>query len=99
VNPVWRFAIRSGVKVDATTKKQVLVPSERDMQFAFGSRFLFTPFAIIVGQIPQSIKSMSIGWDGEERLNWSMIASVDAVERGLYMFTANQPFTFQKSVN
>jgi hypothetical protein len=88
VNPVWRFAIRSGA-----------LPSERDMQFAFGSRYLFTPFAIIVGQIPQTIKSMSIGWDGEEKLNWSMIASVDAVERGLYMFTANQPFTFQKSVN
>lgn len=81
VNPAWRFAIRSGAN-----------PSERDMQFAFNARFVFTPLAITVGQIPQSIKSMSIGWDGKERLNWSMIASVDAVDNGLFMFSGYSPF-------
>ncbi|MGZ6096290.1 MAG: hypothetical protein ACXWUG_29885, partial [Polyangiales bacterium] len=87
-NPAWAFAIRAG-----------LAPSEQDMQFVFGGRFAWTPFAIGVGQIPQTVKAINATWDGQERLGWSMIAVVDAVERGLYMFTAQQPFSFQKSVN
>jgi len=88
INPSWKFAIRKGT-----------ADSRQDMRFTFAGRFSWQPFSLAVGQLPTSMRAVAAYWDGRERLNWNMIAAVDAVERGLIMFPASAPFAYQKGAN
>ncbi len=95
-NPSWQFAIVSGK--DASTPPKP-VPSATDMRFVFGGRFAFQPMSLAAGVLLQTVKPIAATWDGEEQLRWRMIATVDAVERGLFVFPGGAPYSFQKAVN
>jgi hypothetical protein len=87
-NVSWRFAIRAGSS-----------PSLQDMRFTFSGSFNWTPLSVGAGSLSASLKPVSGWWDGKEHLGWNMLAAVDAIDRGLYLFPASSPFSFQKSVN
>ncbi len=100
VNPVWRFAIRRGNRVNPETKKaDGEAPSRQDMRFVFTGRFAWQPLSIGAGSLAATIKPIASYWDGAEQLNWRMIAVVDAIDRGLLVFPVDQPFAFQKGIN
>jgi hypothetical protein len=102
VNPVWKFAIRRGIgrdPADKTKTKFVEVIPQQDMRFAFSGRFAWQPLSIGAGSLSASIKAVASTWDGVEQLNWRMVAVVDAIDRGLLVFPADQPFAFQKGIN
>jgi len=88
INQSWQFAIRQGTQ-----------PSRQDMVFTFGGRFAWQPLSIGAGSLAASMRPVSAWWDGTEHLGWNMIGVVDAIDRGLFLFPANEPFTFQKAVN
>jgi len=88
VNPAWKFAIRRGLN-----------PSAQDMRFTFGGRFSWQPFSLGAGSLLASMRPVAAFWDGRERLNWNMIAAVDAIDRGLLVFPALEPFAYQKGAN
>lgn len=88
VNVSWQFAIRRG-----------LAASQQDMKFSFAGRFSWQPLSIGAGSLAASMRPVSGWWDGTDHLNWSMLAVIDAIDRGLFMFPANSPFSFQKAVN
>lgn len=102
-NPSWKFAIRSGLDctTDPTTTATTCVPaaSLQDMRFTFSGRFAWQPFSLGAGSLTASMRPVAAYWDGLERLNWNMIAVVDAVDRGLLVFPALEPFSFQKGAN
>lgn len=88
VNASWQFAIRRGEG-----------KSLQDMRLTFIGRFNWTPFSVGAGSLSASMRPVSGWWDGTEHLGWSMIAVVDAIDRGLFMFPAQAPYSFQKAVN
>lgn len=85
----WMFAIRAGTS-----------PSLQDMQLTFGVRWAWTPLSLGAGQLPQTVKPVTAFWDGVEHLNWDMIGVVDAIDRGLFVVPALNPFdtTYQKVI-
>lgn len=87
-NVAWKFAIRRGT-----------ANSLQDMKFTFAGRFSWQPLSIGAGSLAASLRPVSAWWDGKEHLGWNMLAVVDSIDRGLYMFPASSPFSFQKSVN
>lgn len=88
VNPTWKFAIRAGG-----------APSRQDMRFTFTGRFAWQPLSLGAGSLTASMRPVAGFWNGKERLNWSMIAVVDAIDRGLLVFPTDTPFAFQKGAN
>jgi hypothetical protein len=88
INPTLQFAIRSGT-----------VRSRQDMRFTLGGRFAWQPLSIGAGSLAGAIKPVAAYVDGVEKLNWRMIAVVDAIDRGLLVFPSDEPFTFQKGIN
>jgi hypothetical protein len=98
MNPTLQLAIRSGVTVGADGK-DIVVRSRQDMRFTIGARFAWQPLSIGAGSLSGSIKPITAYVDGIEKLNWRMIAVVDAIDRGLLVFPTDEPFTFQKGIN
>lgn len=88
MNMTLQFAIRAGTE-----------PSRQDMRFTIGVRFAWQPFSIGAGSLAASIKPVSSWVDGVDKLNFRMIAVVDAIDRGLLVFPTDEPFTFQKGIN
>lgn len=87
VNTSWQFAIRSGTS-----------PSQQDMRFTFTTRWSWQPLSIGAGVLPTAIELVG-GSSGRNVLNWNMIAVVDSVDRGLFVFPGFEPFSAQKVVN
>lgn len=88
INPTLQFAIRSGTS-----------RSRQDMRLTIGGRFAWQPLSIGAGSLAGAIKPVVAYVDGVEKLNWRMIAVVDAIDRGLLVFPTDEPFTFQKGIN
>ncbi len=101
INPSWKFAIRTGAlcKESSGILNCSANPSQQDMRFTFGGRFSWQPLSLAAGSLTASMRPISAYWDGVEHLGWNMIAVVDAVDRGLLIFPANEPFAYQKGAN
>ncbi|MBI2393567.1 MAG: hypothetical protein HYV09_28575 [Deltaproteobacteria bacterium] len=94
VNTSWQFAIRGG-----HDGKGNPTPSRQDMRFVFGARFTWQPLSLAAGSLNTALVPVAATWDGKERLNWNMVAAVDAIDRGLILFPALFPFSFSRIVN
>jgi len=101
ITPSWKFAIRTGAlcKESSGILNCSANPSQQDMRFTFGGRFSWQPLSLAAGSLTASMRPISAYWDGVEHLGWNMIAVVDAVDRGLLIFPANEPFAYQKGAN
>lgn len=82
VNPYWAFAIQQGWD----TTSRTAVQSTRDLTFAFGARYVFTPLTVPGGAMPTTIRALQKWKNGADLLNWEMIALVDAIDKGLGVF-------------
>ncbi len=96
-NTSWQFAIRQGRILDESGAYRPAA-SEQDMRFTFSARWAWQPFSVNAGALPTAIEL--VGWSsGRNVLGWNMIAIVDSVDRGLFVFPAFEPYTAQKVVN